>query len=959
MLFSPTANARPLDDLDLTKEDRAISSEKKIGRYEIRSKLGEGGMGEVYLAHDSQLDRPIALKILPAQIARDQQRLHRFLQEARAAASLSHPNIAHIYEIGEAEAAHFIAMEYVEGTPLDKKIGGRPVHISELLDIAIQIADALDEAHAKGITHRDIKSSNIMITPRGRVKVLDFGLAKLTASAGVTDRTSDSELATRVKTSPGVVMGTVNYMSPEQALGREVDQRSDIFSFGVVLYEMATGRLPFTGDTVTETIDRIAHSQPEAIARLNYDVPAELEVVKKALRKDRDERYQTIHDALVDLRELKRDLDISAGLERSTPPSSRSVEIPTEIFDSSPSARSGIVAPPSTTFVPTAHPTSSAEYIATGIKRNKLLIAVLAIVAIIVGGTVISLAAFGIWKYVVKRPTEAKRLPPNIKITRLTSNGKAMEAAISPDGKWVVYAVKEGNQRSLHVRQIATTSDVQIVAPAGMRMGRQTFSADGNYLFYNAFDENNSAGALFQVPSLGGIPRKIISDLISPVTLSPDGNRIAFIRNNESVSGEDQLIVANRDGSAEQKLAARRADKWFNSGGCAWSPDAKVIACPGGSYAGGFHTAVVVTDVASGAQTELTQQPFSDMGRVSWLADGSGVVVNGSAKDSQLNQLWVISYPSGEARRISSDLNDYSGTSLTADSKTLATVQNDWTANIWTAPITDPASAKQITTGKLEGTKGLAFAPDGRIVYTVNTQGTNDIWIMNADGTNQRPLATDPSEDQLPNVTPDGRYIVFTSERGGFPSIWRMDLDGANLKQLTFGQEDYAQNVSPDGRWVLFHSWRSGRMTPWKVSIDGGEPSQVIDRFSSGPQFSPDGKSIAAYFQDQQAGSPWRIMIAPLNGVVDLVIDPVAAPDRVSISVGVMWAPDGRSIWYVNTRDGAANLYSQSIDGGAPKQLTKFTDNGVGTFSFSRDGKTIAFTRGTIRSDVVLISDFR
>jgi eukaryotic-like serine/threonine-protein kinase len=920
-------------------------------------------MGEVYLALDSQLDRPIALKILPAQIARDQQRLHRFLQESRAAAALSHPNIAHIYEIGEAEGAHFIAMEYVEGTPLDKKIAGRPVHVGETLDIAVQIADALDEAHAKGIVHRDIKSSNIMITPRGRVKVLDFGLAKLAASAGVTDRTSDSELATRVKTSPGVVMGTVNYMSPEQALGREVDQRSDIFSFGVVLYEMATGRLPFTGDTVTETIDRIAHSQPEAIARLNYDVPPEFEViVKKALRKDREERYQTIHDALVDLKELRRELDISAGIERSMPPSSRSGQIATEIFDSSPSARSGIVAPTSTTSVPTAHPTSSAEYIATGIKRNKTLLAVIAVAVIVIGGGVLALAAFGVWKY-SGRKSEAVKNPlaaSNMKITRLTSNGKAIEAAISPDGKWVVYAVREGNTRSLHVRQIATTSDVQIVAPAEMRMGRQTFSADGNYLFYNAFDENNSAGALFQVPSLGGIPRKIVSDLVSPVTISPDGKRIAFIRNNESVTGEDQLILANSDGSAEQKLAARRADKWFGSGGCAWSPDSKVIACPGGSYAGGFHTAVIVTDVASGAQTELTQQPFSDMGRVSWLADGSGVVVNGSAKDSQLNQLWVISYPSGEARRISSDLNDYSGTSLTADSKTLATVQNDWTANIWTAPITDPASAKQITTGKLEGTKGVAFAPDGRIVYTVNTQGTNDIWIMNADGTNQRPLATDPSEDQLPNVTPDGRYVVFTSERGGFPSIWRMDLDGANLKQLTFGQEDYAQNVSPDGRWVLFHSWRSGRMTPWKVSIDGGEPSQVIDRFSSGPQFSPDGKSIAAYFQDEQAGSPWRIMIAPLDGSGSIkVIDPVAAPDRVSISVGVTWAPDGRSIWYVNTRDGAANLYSQSIDGGAPKQLTKFTDNGVGTFKFSRDGKTVAFMRGTIRSDVVLISDFR
>src|SRR5258706_3761479 len=255
----------------------------RIGRYEIRSKIGEGGMGEVYLARDTQLERDIALKTLTPEVARDQQRLHRFLQEARAASALSHPNVAHIYEIGEVDGAHFIAMEFVEGESLDRKIGGRPIAMSELFEIAIQIADALDEAHAKGITHRDIKSANVMITSRGRVKVLDFGLAKL-AGPGSDAHTSDSEMATRVKTSPGVVMGTVNYMSPEQALGREVDHRSDIFSFGVVLYEMATGRLPFTGDTITETIDRIAHSQPEAIARLNYDVPSDLEVIiKKAL----------------------------------------------------------------------------------------------------------------------------------------------------------------------------------------------------------------------------------------------------------------------------------------------------------------------------------------------------------------------------------------------------------------------------------------------------------------------------------------------------------------------------------------------------------------------------------------------------------------------------------------------------------------------------------------------------
>src|SRR5205814_1481029 len=226
----------------------------RFGRYEIRSKLGEGGMGEVYLARDTQLDRDIALKTLTPEVARDQQRLRRFLQEARAASALSHPNVAHIYEIGEVDGAHFIAMEYIEGEQLDRRIGAQPLALPQLLEFAIQIADALDEAHAKGITHRDIKSANIMITSRGRVKVLDFGLAKL-AGPGSDTRTSDSEMATRVKTSPGVVMGTVNYMSPEQALGREVDHRSDIFSFGVVLYEMATGQLPFTGATVTETID--------------------------------------------------------------------------------------------------------------------------------------------------------------------------------------------------------------------------------------------------------------------------------------------------------------------------------------------------------------------------------------------------------------------------------------------------------------------------------------------------------------------------------------------------------------------------------------------------------------------------------------------------------------------------------------------------------------------------------
>src|SRR5438128_2926587 len=294
----------------------------KLGRYEIRSKIGEGGMGEVYLAHDTQLDRAVALKILSAEVARDQQRLSRFLQEARAASKLKSANVGHIYEIGETEGHHFIAMEYVEGEPLNQKMGGRPMEAAEIVKLGIQIARALDEAHTKGITHRDIKPQNIIVTSDAEVKMLDFGLAKLSTVPSENDLTPESELATKVKTSPGVVMGTVNYMSPEQAMGRDVDHRTDLFSLGVVLYEMATGRVPFSGASLTETIDRIAHAQPEAIARFNYNVPSELEgIIKKAMRKNRDERYQSARDMLVDLQDLERELEFASRMEHSVAPS--------------------------------------------------------------------------------------------------------------------------------------------------------------------------------------------------------------------------------------------------------------------------------------------------------------------------------------------------------------------------------------------------------------------------------------------------------------------------------------------------------------------------------------------------------------------------------------------------------------------------------------------------------------
>src|ERR1043166_6286167 len=432
----------------------------KLGRYEIRSKIGEGGMGEVYLARDTQLDRQIAVKLLPAEIARDQQRLHRFLQEARAAAALSHPNIAHIYEIGEADGGYFIAMEYVEGVPLDRKIGGRPVPVPEALDIAIQITDALDEAHSKGITHRDIKSSNIMITQRGRVKVLDFGLAKVSQTTSASEQISDSQLATRVKTSPGVVMGTVNYMSPEQASGKEMDARTDIWSVGVVLYEMVTGRLPFEGTTPSHIIVAILEKEPLPLSAYVPNVPEALDwIVTETLTKDATERTQTARELMKRLQRLKQRVDAEAEVERSVSPERLSLR-------SDPGTQSGTKAPsssaatPASTGLQTAGPRpsevaaiptnlSSAEYVVTQIKGHKKVFVLVAALALLI----VSGIGLALYKFINARRTSIISLEA-AKFTRLTTTGNATGAAISPDGKWLVHVQDDGERKSLWLGQV-------------------------------------------------------------------------------------------------------------------------------------------------------------------------------------------------------------------------------------------------------------------------------------------------------------------------------------------------------------------------------------------------------------------------------------------------------------------------------------------------------------------------
>ena len=926
-----------------------IQAGSRLGRYEIRSHLGAGGMGDVYLARDTELDRSVALKVLPPAVASDQQRMRRFVQEAKAASSLNHQNIITIYEIGEAESTRFIATEFVDGVTLRQQLRRDRVTIAETLNIAIQIATGLAAAHEAGIIHRDIKPENIMLRNRDSfVKLLDFGLVKLTE---VSSSTTDTEAPTRalVNTDAGTVMGTVLYMSPEQARGKAVDQRTDIWSLGVILYEMTTGVVPFPGETSADVIAAIVKSDPPPVTRLAPDVPAKLEeIITKALEKDRDERYQTIKDLLVDLRRLKKRLDFESEADRSMSPDQ------SQSLHSTPSVAQGAS---STATLDSARPTSSAEYIVSEIKRHKT-----GVMLVVIAVPLLIAASFFLWSKFAA--SEKPAAPSAMKITKLTSGGRVNgfpidgSTTISPDGKYVVFTLNEAGKISMWVRQISTGSDVQILPASDLRNNGTTISNDGEFVYYVGMTRGNPSGTLYQIPLLGGTPRKVIDRVRSPVSFSPDGSQFTFIR--ESEQQETLLVVANVDGSGDRTLAVRKGSEWFALEGPAWSPDGRYIASAVGTDSGGTHMTLVAYSVADGSPTPLTSHKWrGEARRVFWLKDGSGLAVP-VLESAQGTQLWFVSQPDGAASRITNDLNGYGSISfgVSADSKTIVTVQSKPSYQIWTTALGEPAQqAVQITHGDNDGMNGIDWTPDGQIVYFTNTGETTDLLMIKPDGTDTRTLTKDPKGPLDPTVSPDGKFVYFASVRSGVPHIWRANADGTDAKQFTFGDfADFSPTVSPDGRWVYFLSWRSGLQLLWKIPAEGGEPVQVTDKPTGRVAFSPDGKLIAGA-QFVPGGSAWQIAIIPTDGSVPAKL--IAQPSHVNIATSLSWTPDGRAVLAKSDQGGVGNLWSFPIDGGTPKQVTTFTSNQISNFAMSRDGKRLAISRGYSNLDVVLIKDFR
>ena len=928
-----------------------FSSGTRLGRYEIRSLLGTGGMGEVYLAQDTQLERLVALKVMPPGVADDIGRVRRFTQEARAASALNHPHILTIFEIGEIDSHHFIATEFIEGETLRQHIKSGTLQLSDVLNIATQVSDALSAAHEVGIVHRDIKPENIMMRRRdGYIKVLDFGLAKLTAPEPLM---VDTEAPTKVIaiTDPGTVFGTVYYMSPEQARGQSLDARTDIFSLGVVIYEMVAGRPPFEGQTKTDVVNSIIGKEPAPLQRYAREVPDTLEwIVSKALRKDKEERYQTARELLTDLRSLKQRLEFAAEQERSLPlpPVSLSAGV---ITAAGTQASVATLEGPHTQTEMAARPMTSAEYLVSKVKQHKRgVILVVAALLLAVAGVIVGLKYMG-------RVQTASEPFGSIKLTRLTSTGKSRWAIISPDGKYIVHVMGDQDQQSLWLRHIATGSDKEIAPSIDGSYSCPTFSPDGNYVYYLK-EQANLPTVVYQLPVLGGVPRKIMDDVDSVPAFSPDGKRMFFMRGKPA--GTVEMTVANMDGSGERVIGTTSLIDFTVSYGPvkpAWSPDGEtiVLGVPASDTEGNYRQMIAI-HVRDETVIPISPKRWSALGQFSWLANGSGFIFTASDEGPGTPlQIWHMSYPSGRLRRITNDLNDYRGVSLTADDTALVTVPIDRVSSIWMAPKGDSSRATQILQAKYDGLNGVALAPDGRVVYTSRATGTPNLWIANSDGTNARQLTAHTRRDVWPTVTADGRYVIFSSDRAGTRNIWRIDIDGGNPTQLTHGQKDENPSCSPDGQWVAFTSFDSGIQKLARVSIAGDAVTQLTDYVSFQPVISPDGNHIA-FLKYNAAGDVSHLVVAIIAVAGG---QPLSEFEVTTRPLRIRWAPDGQALTYLLTRGGISNIWSRPIAGGEPVQLTDFKSDQIYFFDSSRDGRQLVLARGSSTSDVVLITDLR
>jgi eukaryotic-like serine/threonine-protein kinase len=893
-----------------------LSPGTKLGRYEIRSVLGAGGMGEVYAAQDTKLERTVALKILPDDLASDRKRLDRFVQEARTASALNHPNILTIYEIEEVGSSNLIATEFIDGETLRERLQSGPLSVGEALDIAIQIGSALAAAHEAAIVHRDLKPENIMLRRRDRiVKLLDFGIAKLTEPRQLG---TDSEAATRalIHTAPGTVLGTMGYMSPEQVRGLEVDARTDIWSLGLVLYEMIAGHRPFEGATPSDVIVAVLDKEPAPLAKYTTEVPDALEwILNKSLRKDREERYHTTKELLSDLRTLKHQLEFREEVERSTTVEERQI-------------RGGRLKKTSLLRSPFA--------------QRTLLIWLLPVLAIV---TIVLLAVYTFVR---------KSNPPGVitvlpKLSQVTfAEGIEQYPAWSTDGEQLAYSGEVSGIRKIFVKRLDSGEEIQLTAGSNDDI-QPVWSPDNqSVLFVRARQANQKlepgdvfgafeGGDIWRIDARTSKEDRMIENAFNPV-YSPDGKVVAF---DASWVGPHRIWIADAQGHNAQQVTSDTSEDVTHVRP-RWSPDGSRIVFQNIERTR-FNIRVV--DMAQRKLSWVTNDLFNNLNPI-WSQSAKFIYFS-SDRGGGFN-VWRIpvsaeGIPSGSPQQLTTGAGQDVELAASPEGKRMGLSILKQNADLWRLPVSaetgkPTGKAEEVITTTREDSRG-SWSPDGALIaFNSDRTGEMNIWIYSRADLTARQLTKGAGGDFQPTWSPDGRYIVFFSSREGNADIWSVALENGALRQLTHDSSiDINPFYSPNGKYIAYQSDHTGRPEVWVMNADGTAQHQLTRIGVRGHFLRWNQSGNAVIFRCPYGDKP-ATFEAPLDGSEPKALPEVAGGSHMSFS------PDFSRIMDVV---GHKTLWVSPVLSGTPTKVFEFSDSDVRIDYpvWSPDGKWVLFDR--------------